>query len=232
MSTELSSIDGGFERIEQRLTRVADWLLDLVFPPTCANCGRVDFRFCADCLGDLEATPFALASPRSEDLHKTLDETLATGKHSGVLRMAVRAFKYQGARELSEPLAERLLQALRGLDWNIDAVVPVPLSANREAERGYNQSALLSQHVVLETGIALRADFLRRIRDTDHQARLSEPERRENVRNAFEAKADVRSQRILLIDDVITTGSTIRECALALRRRGAEAVYGMAVSHA
>ncbi len=220
--------ESGYSRIERRVSRAANWLLDLIFPPTCANCGRLDFRFCASCLRELEGAPIVAAAWRVDGL----DEMRATGKHDQILRIAVGAFKYQGATELTAPLAARLITTLRTGNWRIDAIAPVPLFADREAERGYNQSALLSQNLASETGFRFRGDWLWRVRDTSQQARLSPNDRRENVKDAFAAAADVRGLSILLVDDVVTTGSTLRECAIALRAKGASAVYGIAVSHA
>ena len=161
-----------------------------------------------------------------------LDAQLATGAHRGLLQNAVQAFKYHGATELSESLAARLLEVLQEWNWQIDVIVPVPLFADRETERGYNQSALLSGHVVSALGIPSRAESLKRVRNTNQQALLSQADRHENVRNAFEANEAVKDLSILLVDDVITTGSTLRECAIALRAKGAGRVYGIAVSHA
>ncbi|MCY3834092.1 MAG: ComF family protein [Chloroflexi bacterium] len=209
-------------------TEAQAWLLDLAFPPTCGNCGRVDFRFCHDCLGELGRVP--VTATRREA--GALDELCATGAHSGVLRAALQSFKYEGATLLAETLAARLTAALRQRGWRLDVIVPVPLFADREEERGYNQSALLSAPVAGATRLPCHADHIWRTRSTSQQAMLSELERRENVKDAFEASEDVKGLSVLLIDDVVTTGSTLAECASALRAMGASKVYGMAVSHA
>lgn len=231
-----ASTDFAFEAdqkhwIEQRAAAIANWLLDLIFPPVCGNCGRVDFRFCDACFHELENAAVR-ATAGAWDVASVLDGLIATGAHRGVLQNAVQAFKYDGARELDALLAHRLVIALRTTGWQVGAVVPVPLFEDREADRGYNQSALLSRHVAAATGIRSRAGCVRRVRNTNQQALLSGADRRENVRDAFEATEDARGLSILLIDDVITTGSTLRECAIALRDKGAIAVYGIAVSHA
>lgn len=231
MLTDVTSMDSQFKRLERGAALAADWIKDLIFPPTCGNCGRVDYRFCASCLRELEQVAIAVSPGTREDLTE-LDALIASGAHRGVLQNAVQAFKYEGARQLATPLAHRLVKALRSADWRIDAVAPVPLFADREAERGYNQSALLSQQVVAATGFKHCVGCLKRNRDTGQQARLSQADRRLNVRDAFEASDDVKGLSILLVDDVITTGSTLRECALALRGKGAGAVFGIAVSHA
>lgn len=228
MTSAAAAMARAFLRLEARATRAANWWLDLVFPPTCGNCGLVDSRFCPDCLRQLEQFAFEASARRVEGL----DAACATGRHRGLLQKAMLAFKYDGATALSEPLAARLNDALRRLEWEVDAVIPVPLFADREAERGYNQSALLSRHVVSALGIESRAESLKRLRSTSQQALLSGAERQANVAGAFEASDEIKGLSILLIDDVVTTGATLRECAAALRKKGANKVYAIAVSHA
>lgn len=163
---------------------------------------------------------------------EALDTVFATGKHRHILRNAVRAFKYEGATELAKPLAGRLADALRRLNCQIDVIVPVPLFADRESERGYNQAALLGQHLSASVEVLYSADVLKRVRETSQQALLTQEERQSNVRGAFEASEAVKGLAVLLVDDVVTTGSTLRECAIALKEKEAGAVYGIAVSHA
>ena len=216
------------QRLDQSVAGAISWLQDLVFPPSCGNCGRVDFRFCAGCWRELDLLPIE----RHSEALENLDAVFATGKHRQVLRNAVRTFKYDGATELAAPLAARLAIALRQLNRQIDVIVPVPLFADREAERGYNQAALLAQHLSAALGVFYSADFLKRVRETDQQALLTQEERQSNVRDAFEASEAVKGRVVLLVDDVVTTGSTLRESASALKDKGAGAVYGIAVSHA
>lgn len=227
MLTEVTTSDSHFRRFELRAVQAVEWLQDLIFPPTCGQCGRVDYRFCPACLYELEQVPLAVSRLPGE----ALDELCATGGHQGVLQNAVHAFKYNGLRELAMPLANRLVETLQVLNLPVDALVPVPLFADRLAERGYNQSDLLCQHVALKTGIPARSPLLKRNRETSQQALLSEVDRRKNVRDAFVASADSNGLSVLLVDDVATSGSTLRECAKALRQQGAGPVYGIAVSH-
>ena len=203
-------------------------MVDLVFPPVCAGCGRVDYRFCLYCTTALGNSPIELIWPRVE----ALNVVCATGLHADVLADAIRAFKYEGARELAAPLAARLVKSVVNLDRPIDAIVPVPLSSERLSERGYNQSELLAQILRDETQIPCISGWLQRIRHTGQQVGLDESARRDNVQGAFDASAEVQGQSILLIDDVVTTGSTLGECALALKAKGAVAVHALAISHA
>ena len=226
-ATEATSVESRMQRLERFAEFAALWLQDLIFPPSCGNCGRVDYRFCAACLHELEQASLAVSRLPVD----AMNGLCATGGHRGLIQNAVHAFKYNDARELAMPLADRIVKTLHELNLTIDALVPVPLFADREAERGYNQSELLCQHLALKTGIPLRPAVLKRNRNTSQQALLSEADRRENVRNAFAASADVMGLSILLVDDVATSGSTLRECAKALRNRGAGLIYGIVVSH-
>ena len=224
---ESASLESPGLRLERNVASAISWLQDLIFPPSCGNCGRVDFRFCAGCRHELDLLPFEDHSDEVEEL----DAVFATGKHRHILRNAVRAFKYEGVTELVEPLAARLATALRQSNCQIDVIVPVPLFADREAERGYNQAALLGQHLSATMGVVYSADILKRDRETSQQALLTQEERRSNVRDAFEASEAAKGLAVLLVDDVVTTGSTLGECAIALKEKGAGAVYGIAVSH-
>lgn len=225
---EFTSQGSPWPSLERSVASVISWLQDLIFPPSCGNCGRVDFRFCAACLRELDLLPLEYHSEKLEDL----DAVFATGKHRHILQNAVQAFKYEGATELAAPLAARLASALRQSKCQIDLIVPVPLFANREAERGYNQAALLAQHLSAAMGILYGADSLQRVRETSQQALLTQEERQSNVKDAFEASEAVKGLAVMLVDDVVTTGSTLRECAIALIEKRAGAVYGIAVSHA
>jgi len=163
--------------------RLCDWLLDFVFPPLCGHCGRVDFRFCDACCSELAGLPLESA-PRGI---AHIQRFCATGKHGGILASAVRSFKYDGAIELAQPLAARLLAAWGRLHWPVDCIVPVPLFADRLRERGYNQSYLLCQQLAPALGLPSRSDYLERVRSTSQQARLNSAARWLNVQDAFAA---------------------------------------------
>ena len=224
-----AAADSALYRQTRRLgLQALAWLVDLVFPPTCANCSRVDARFCAACRAQLARHPLKMSQHRAD----RLDGLCSTGGHQDVLASAVRALKYQGATDLSGLLAQRLILALSAQNWRIDAAIPVPLHADRLLKRGYNQAELLGERAAQAHGIRLDPGLLRRTRNTSQQARLSGEERLQNVSGAFEASPAAQGLSILLIDDVVTTGATLIECAAALRARKATAVYGVAICHA
>ncbi len=153
--------------------------------------------------------------------------------------MAVRALKYRDKRALAPPIG-RLLFAravMTHLDvdekrWDIDLVVPVPLHTKRLRHRGFNQVSLLLSPFEAEAGLQVDHRLLRRKRATSSQAGLTRKGRLKNVVGAFElgrGKA-VRGKRILLVDDVLTTGSTLGACAALLKRRGARSVSALVFS--
>jgi ComF family protein len=143
------------------------------------------------------------------------------------------AFKFEGRVELAGMLAARLAQAIGREQAErpappVDVVVPVPLSATRLRERGFNQSWELARRLARTFGIAAQAHGLLRALDTAHQAQLSRAERERNLRAAFTVAPAQRTRwagrRLALVDDVMTTGATAREAAAALRRAGAATV--------
>ena len=137
----------------------------------------------------------------------------------GWLRPAILSFKYQEERARSDHLGEVLAGVLDGLG-PIDALVPVPLHPTRLRQRGYNQSVLLACRAGNASGVPM-LDVLERLRPTPQQVGLGSEERQANVAGAFAARAAVGGARLVVIDDVVTTGSTISACAVALARAGA-----------
>ncbi|HEV2448644.1 MAG TPA: ComF family protein, partial [Candidatus Sulfopaludibacter sp.] len=159
------------------------------------------------------------------------DAAYCYGSYEGVLRELIHLFKYGRVKTLAEPLGGMLAAALPR-DERFDAVTAVPLHWRRRWQRGFNQSELLARVVARRTGIAA-VSALRRIRATEAQAGLSNAGRRRNVAAAFGARrraGALAGRRILLIDDVMTTGSTAAACARALKRAGAARVALLTVA--
>jgi ComF family protein len=159
------------------------------------------------------------------------DAAYCYGAYGGVLRRLIHLFKYQRVRSLDKPLADYLLRALPR-DVPFDAVVPVPLHWRRRWGRGFNQTELLAREVSRRTGIPV-AKALRRPLASKAQAGLTLAARRHNVKTgSFSASSSVAGQSLLLLDDVLTTGSTATACALALKRAGASRVSVLTVARA
>jgi ComF family protein len=207
----------------------------------CQNCQsrapRITAPFCAKCSepfsGAISQT-FSCANCEHRILH--FDSAVAAYRSRGLVRKLVHEFKYGHHRHLRYPLAGWLGEAmsdprLRGLHF--DLIVPVPLHPARERERGFNQATLLAELLSGQTGVPLRP-VLERIRFTSTQTAHDRAERMENLRDAFRLrkKADVRQLRLLLIDDILTTGSTLSECARVLKEAGAVSVYAATAARA
>ncbi|MDD5371739.1 MAG: phosphoribosyltransferase family protein [Anaerolineaceae bacterium] len=134
---------------------------------------------------------------------------------------------------MGEALSNALIQRLNEFGWWVDLVTPVPLSQGRYRERGYNQSALLAYPVALAHGIRYSSKALQRVRETASQINLTAEERHRNVLGAFAAESRiVAGKKVLVIDDVATTGATIGACAEALLKAGAVVVYGLTLARA
>lgn len=203
--------------------------LDLVFPPRCAGCGRVDARWCSRCQRALDAVPLAA---RVTPL-PPLAAAAATGAHDGLLQRAVWALKFDNSRFMADPLGDRLASRLDALSWPVDIVAPVPLHPARLAERGYNQSQLLAERLAALTGVPCVPETLTRQRQTLSQVGLDHDQRQANMAGAFMAQPAVAAGRaVLVLDDVYTTGSTLAACAEAALAAGARAVYGLTVTAA
>jgi ComF family protein len=141
--------------------------------------------------------------------------------------------KYKKDVAMGDVLALPLIDLLRGLDWPVDLITPVPLSRQRMRERGYNQAGLLARPVALALDIAYRPQALVRARDTESQVGMNARQRRANLQGAFVATEKLaRGKRVLVIDDVTTTGATIEACSLALANAGCAEVYGLTLARA
>jgi ComF family protein len=141
--------------------------------------------------------------------------------------------KYSRDIALGEVLARPLLAMLDHLKWPIDLVTSVPMGVARRAERGYNQATLLAFPLALASGMPFRSQALLKTRETRSQVGLDPAQRRENVLGAFQARSEiVAARRILVVDDVTTSGATIDVCASALREAGARRVFGLTLARA
>ncbi len=204
-----------------RLSEVAGNLLS---PPACAACDasvRAGVVFCTSCVATVVvATPDGIVAPYV---------------YGGAIAEAITRFKYGDRPDLARPLGQLLARATRSLATpSPTLVVPVPLHPVRLAERRFNQSALLARHVAADLGVRFGPLALRRLRDTPRQATLDRAERGTNVGGAFRARSGhaVAGHRVLLVDDVMTTGSTLDACRRAAEDGGAIEVRYAVVARA
>lgn len=231
------------------LRRVQSALLDLLFPPRCVACHRAGALVCAACAqavlpvgpvicarcGRPQSQPVARCEQCQQVTADPLSRVRIAALHASPLREMIHAFKYEQQPELAALLARYLVALMQTLPWSttfpsVDGVVPVPLYSARHQERGYNQAELLASAFCASVQLPLCAAWLVRQRSTPSQVGLTAVERRRNVEDAFIATHAVSGKRLLLIDDLYTTGATMRACAQAALDAGAVAVYGLALA--
>jgi ComF family protein len=154
----------------------------------------------------------------------------ALAQYDAELRLAIHALKYDGITALAEPLGELLTAYIAQQPLPAELIVPVPLHPDRRAERGYNQSELLARVLSRQSRIPLNTSALTRPLNTTPQVGLNESERRQNVRGAFQCAQRLDGARVLVVDDVCTTGATLSECAEALHAGGAASIWGLTLA--
>jgi ComF family protein len=200
--------------------------LDLLFPPLCQVCGAYGAAFCPRCQAQ------ALAGGPPPGL-EGLDGCETVGIHEGPLREAVLKLKFSGRLSLVEPLSRLLAEQVRPRlpEWSPTGLVGVPVHWRRRLARGFNQSEILAASAGRALGVPVLGRTLARTGHRRPQVGLTGAERRENLRGAFRVERPFPAgSRLLLVDDVRTTGATLLECARTLRAAGAGAVFGVTVS--
>lgn len=228
---------------------------DLLLPPACLLCGQRlppgtgAGDFCPACCRAIPGLPparcpvcavgFPTPLPSLHHCESCLRQpppfaaVHAVGPYAGTLREAVQRFNYRSQLPLERPLGALLAAAVtKAGGRRPDLVVPVPLHPARLRERGYNQSLQLARQLGRRLGVPADAGLLRRVRDTTAQQGLDAATRKLNLRGAFAAGDRLTGRHLLLVDDVMTTGATARECAGVLRAAGAASVEVAVVGRA
>ena len=229
--------------VTRNLTRLGGLALDLLYPPRCALCARhgsflcgpceaslprVDGRRCGACWLPLGGEKCAACAAHPAELTRLR----AVYRYEGDVRKLVQAFKFGGRSSLAGTLAEQMTicYEMHGLDAEV--ILPVPLAAGRRRSRGYNQASLLAKEVSRGIGVPL-VEALRRTGSVAPQAQsATAAERRRNVAGAFEVArvGSVAGRRVLIIDDVATTGATLNACAIELLNAGVAEVSGFTLA--
>ncbi len=229
-------------------------LLDLLFPPRCAHCGAAGEPLCAACRSAIRQPPTprcarcdlpllgavgprcpACAALARASASPALERIVVASVYEGTVGSAIRALKFRRQRRLAQPLAHLLAEAARQAGLAADLIIPMPLHIARRRARGYNQAALLARPLARALGIPLQEVALARIRATQPQTRLSRSDRRINVAGAFAltspaAASLLAGKRILLVDDVTTTGATLEAAAEALLSASPATICALAVA--
>jgi ComF family protein len=237
-------------------SRTLHWFLDLIFPPVCPVCQslfdsrRKDRVICSACRKAIRfVTPplcprCGLPYPggRAHLCAACLKERRYFASHrtaalyDGALKEMIHRFKYQGVFPLTQVLGDLLEPVLKAIrrEHRVDVLIPVPLHIRRLRERGFNQALLLVKELSKRSGIPYQERVLAKIRETPEQISLKKRERAKNVKGVFEVtdQGAIKGKRVVLVDDVYTTGATVNECSRALLQAGAKQVAVLTVARA
>ena len=220
--------------------------MDLLFPKRCVSCGQIGSYLCPGCLKKIrfcqfQACPVCQRSsitgathPRCQTKY-SLDGLVSVSHFEGPVKAAIKKIKYKWVADLAEDLVGIILENLWKAKWlpqDEFIIVPVPLSPKRERWRGFNQSALLGKILAQRLELKFNGQILKKIKDTKPQVELSADERKKNLNGVFKvtAKDQVLGRSFLLVDDMVTTGSTLRNCASTLKRAGAGKVWALTLA--
>jgi competence protein ComFC len=204
------------------LEKLKDEILDILFPKFCIGCGREGLYICKDCEVFLSEV---LPSP----------EVTSAWEYEGLIEKLIYKIKFDGCYHIIDELVERALSKIDLILPEDTVITYVPMYRKREKRRGFNQSSLFAQKL----GFVLSPtphkpirvlELLRKVKDNKSQVGLGPKEREENVRGVFEFQGSFVPENVLLVDDVYTTGSTMKECAKVLKKSGVKNVRGFTIA--
>ena len=221
--------------------------LDFLFPRFCVGCGKegnficqscqaelplIEAPVCQKCGKPLKNSARQLICSNCADWESGIDGIRSPFRFEGTIRKAVHEFKYRNLRAMAGQLAVYLADCLSENNISYDVIVPVPLHSKRLRERGYNQSLLLAAGLSKLTGFPVNDSCLvRKIYNVPQAKTGSVEERRQNVIGIFSCvNEDLHKKKVLLIDDVTTSGATLNACASVLKTGGAESVWGLTLA--
>ncbi|MGB2896877.1 MAG: ComF family protein [Anaerolineales bacterium] len=228
-------------------SRVTYWLklaIDLIFPPLCAGCEVPGTVWCDDCNNRISAPKGRSCPDCGFPLEKKFICSVCAewpnrvhvrpfAHYEKPLSSAILKLKYRPDQSLANEMASWLIDVYHRTGWEADCVVPVPLADVRLRQRGYNQVTLIATSFTKELKLHFFNDALKRVRETQSQVGLNRQARHHNVEGAF--NADLRSlqdQSVVLIDDLLTSGATMKNCAIALLNAGAVQVFCLTIARA
>jgi ComF family protein len=209
-------------------------LLDFFYPPSCLSCQSPrqegQSHVCSGCwqrIGKVHSSHELYVETHTKLLETSLVDGLIAVfvfEKDGVFQHIAHALKYEGYESLGLELGKRLGESILGSGQKADGLLPIPLHKRKLRERGYNQAELIALGASEVSGIPVRSDILRRQKYTQTQTKLTIEERMKNMQDAFGVVKDVSGMHLIVVDDVITTGSTIIFCAKELKAAGASRV--------
>ncbi len=212
----------------------AEPLINIITPRACLLCGEPiaenENMICVSCLESLpSASPSLISNLLMEIKDARISDIYIGYEYSDQLKELMHLFKYQRFTKLSAVFASAIASQVKKNEM-IDLIVPVPLHVKKKHERGYNQSELIAEELSKRINVNYNFDVLYRKKYTVSQTTLNKNERMQNVGDAFVCKQNIQDKTLLIVDDVITTGSTLKACAQCVLQNGAKNVFLAAVT--
>jgi len=212
-----------------------EFLLNLFFPKFCLGCQKEGKYLCEDCFSLIDISNKILRVPELEGLF------FATDFENFIVKKLIHNFKYKPfARELAKTLAFLIIIHFKNLEKSPEflnkkeefVLIPIPLHKRRLRWRGFNQAKEIAKELSVFLKIPVLDDILIKEKETHPQVNLSEKERKENIKGAFIVKNEekIKRKKVLLVDDVFTTGATMEEATKVLKKSGAKEIWGIVVA--
>lgn len=203
-----------------------EYILELMFPTTCGICGEIcKEALCKKCKLKLKNYEINLIIKNKK---KYFNESMHIFKYDDIIRQKIIEYKFQGKSYLYKTFAEIILknEKVCGFLENYDIIIPVPIHKKRKLKRGYNQTELIAKLLAKHLNLKLETSILFKQKNIVSQTELNRTNRKENIKNAFMVKNvdKLKNKKILLFDDIYTTGSTANECSKVLKRSGAKQI--------
>ena len=236
---------------DQKHIKIFGKVIDLLFPPRCPICHEINnckaSRICGICKDKIPYIKEArckkcgkeVISCEAEYCYDCLsrkhyfDEGLSLFKHDKSIRNSIYKFKYDNKREYADFYADEIVKAFRRniMYWDAEVLVPVPLYNAKKLKRGFNQAEVLAKKIGKATNIKMDPDLLIRSKETISQKELSKKERSKNLEDAFKLRDKVvQYKKVILIDDIYTTGATLDSCAKVLKEAHVDKIYFITIS--
>lgn len=217
--------------------------VDFIYPPECAGCNSSGEIWCKDCQESVHTItepicPLCGYPSIKTEICSNCQETpppytalRSWAEYEGPLREALHNLKYKNDLELGNVFSSALVTIIRALNWNFDFIIPMPISPNHYKVRGYNQSMVIARPIALALGISIANNLVERNKETRSQVNLNREERFKNLQSAFSANsAKLLNKKVLLVDDICTTGATISSCSKTLKDAGCSEIYCLTVA--
>lgn len=201
-------------------------ILELIYPNVCGICGKIcKESLCKRCAIEIEKYEINLVNKNKK---MYFNESMHIFKYNEMIRQRLIEYKFQDKSYMYKTFAKIILKNKKvcGFLEKYDIIIPVPIHKKRRLKRGYNQTELIAKEICKNISLELKTDVLIKQKNIKAQSELNKNERKQNIKNAFEIKNinEIIDKKILLFDDIYTTGSTVNECSKILKKVGAKQI--------